>query len=185
MKDKPTTFKKTYNLNGRKAAIFRTIKNRLRSFGLLGAPQSALPLLDSPNYTKRNGAPGNPEELQNSNCPKSKRPLEGAVFKQKTKNETLFYGIHYRCESIRIGEREIGKSFTVQYDALGGRLTHELRIAHTMGTHGGVDTLNPQSAEFTLLIPAVAVGIGQPLFNGVFGYGPNVFTTAIGTFGEF
>jgi hypothetical protein len=47
----------------------------------------------------------------------------------------------------------------------------------------GIDPLNPQGTEVSFLLSAVAVGVLQSFFKGVFGYSVDVFTSAEVTFG--
>ena len=50
--------------------------------------------------------------------------------------------------------------------------THQLRIRHTFQTGSSIDTLNPQSAEVSLLILTVAERISQTFLPRILGNGP-------------
>src|SRR3546814_9665 len=56
---------------------------------------------------------------------------------------------------------------------------HELRIGQAFGANRGVDALDPQGAERTLLNLAVAIGILAGLFDRLLGDADRVLATAI------
>ena len=88
-------------------------------------------------------------------------------------------------ESGGIVEGEVGEHLAVDLYACFVNETHELRVAEILHAGGGVDTLNPERTEVTLLVLTVAVGVGKTLFPSVLGYGPYILTASEVTAGEF
>jgi hypothetical protein len=54
-----------------------------------------------------------------------------------------------------------------------------------MFTSRSVNTHNPQTAELTLTLPSVTIGVLACLDNGLFGYLKGTATSAVITFGSF
>lgn len=77
-------------------------------------------------------------------------------------------------ERCGIVESQVGKHLAVDFDAGLVDKTHELRVREILHTGGGVDTLDPESAEIALLVLTVAVSVGKTFFPGILGYGPYV-----------
>ena len=86
---------------------------------------------------------------------------------------------NYSCESCGVVEGEVGEDFAVHFDAALVDKTHELGVAEVVETGSGVDTLNPEGAEVTLFVLAVAISVGKTFFPGVFSYCPYVTAAAI------
>jgi mannose/fructose/N-acetylgalactosamine-specific phosphotransferase system component IIB len=63
-------------------------------------------------------------------------------------------------EASRIIHGQIGKNFTVDFQCAGVELAHELAVANSVQTASGIDTHDPQGAEFALFRATIAVGIG-------------------------
>ena len=77
-------------------------------------------------------------------------------------------------ESLRIIHSKVCQDFAVETDILLGQLTHELRISYTVLTCGGIDSLDPKSAEVALLCFTITVCIGETFLIGVLCNRPNV-----------
>ena len=86
-------------------------------------------------------------------------------------------------ESLGVVEGEVGKDLAVDLDTRLGELVHELAVVHAKFTHGGVDTDNPQAAEFAFLVFSVAISVGLTLFVRVLRHSPHVLSRAELTFG--
>ena len=86
-------------------------------------------------------------------------------------------------ESLGVVHSEIGKDFAVDFDARLGELVHELAVVHAKFAHSGVDTDDPQAAEFALLVSSVAISVGLTLFVRVLRHSPHVLSRAELTFG--
>ena len=76
------------------------------------------------------------------------------------------------CEHLGTIHRKISKDLSVQRDLLLLERVHELRIRRTIGTGGSIDTHDPQAAERTLLVAAIAIGVLEALFYVVLDDGP-------------
>ena len=88
-------------------------------------------------------------------------------------------------EGLRIVQSEVGEDLAVDLDAGLRQLVDELAVVHVVLTHGGVDTDNPQAAEFALLVSSVAISVGLTLFVRVLRHSPPVLSRAELTFGLF
>lgn len=86
----------------------------------------------------------------------------------------VLYFINNGLESGRIVEGEIGKDLTVDLDSSLVDKTHEFGVRQILHAGSSVDSLDPESAEITLFVLAVAVSVGKTFFPGVLGYGPYV-----------
>ena len=86
-------------------------------------------------------------------------------------------------ESLGVVEGEVGKDLAVDLDTRLGELVHELAVVHAILAHGGVDTDDPQAAEFALLVSSVAISVGLTLFVRVLRHSPHVLSRAELTFG--
>ena len=84
---------------------------------------------------------------------------------------------------MRIVQSEVGEDLAVDLDAGLRQLVDELAVVHVVLTHGGVDTDNPQAAEFALLVSSVAISVGLTLFVRVLRHSPHVLSRAELTFG--
>lgn len=74
---------------------------------------------------------------------------------------------------------EVSEDLAVDLDTLSVESTHQARVREPFETSSSVDTLDPESAEVTLLVLTIAEGVGQTLFPSVFGYGPDVLASTI------
>ena len=88
----------------------------------------------------------------------------------------LFDGVDYGLECLGIVHGEVGKDLAVQADVLLCKLAHELGIGNPVLACGGVDPLDPKSAETALLGLAVTVSVSQTLLIGVLCYGPDILS---------
>ena len=74
---------------------------------------------------------------------------------------------------------EFGERLAVDFDTGGVDESHELAVGKVLLTSGGVDTLDPQSAEVAFFLLAVAVSVGKTLLPSVLGDGPHITTAAV------
>ena len=77
--------------------------------------------------------------------------LTSLLFVCKLSGAGLLHFVNDSLESGGVVDSEVSENLTVQVDTSLVQSTHELRIAHTLKTGSGVDTLNPQCAEVALL----------------------------------
>ena len=94
-------------------------------------------------------------------------------------NTFLLYLLNDGLESLWVVDGEVGENLTVNLDASLVESTHQNRVAHTLETCSGIDTLNPQSAESALLVAAVTISVCETLLPGILGYGPNILAGTI------
>lgn len=73
-------------------------------------------------------------------------------------------------ECIRMIHCQIGKYFAVEADLTLAQCVDQARIGRAVDAGSCIDTGDPQAAESTLFVAAVAIGVGQSLFNSIFGY---------------
>ena len=66
---------------------------------------------------------------------------------------------------------EVSEYLAVQPYTSGAEAVHEAAVGGTVLPGGGIDTGDPQAAEDTLFVAAVAVGILHTLFDGILGNG--------------
>lgn len=112
-------------------------------------------------------------------------PMLGDGFHDRVCIPFLFFqGVDYCFERLRVVHCEVGKNFTVQFDTAFVDCSHELRIAHSVLTCTGVDTLNPQGTEVSFLLFTTYVSVSETFLDSVFRYGPDIFSAAEVTFGQ-
>ena len=97
----------------------------------------------------------------------------------------LFGLVYDSLERLGVVDGEVGENLAVDLDVLLVDEADELAVGYALHTCGGVDTLNPQSAESLLFLLAIPVCVGLTLLPSVLGYGPDVLTTTEVTLGEF
>ncbi len=102
-----------------------------------------------------------------------------------TDASSVFYLFNDGLKSSGIIESEVGKDFAVNLNTCFVDKTHELRVGEVFKACSCIDTLDPESTEITLLILAVAVGVGKTLFPGILGYGPHIAAATEVTTGKF
>ena len=90
--------------------------------------------------------------------------------------QTLFYRIDDCFERLRVVHGEIGENLAVETDVLLRELAHELRVGDAVLTGSGVDSLDPESAEVTLLGLAVTVSVGETFLVSVLRYSPDILS---------
>ena len=88
----------------------------------------------------------------------------------------LFYRIDDCFERLRVVHGEIGENLAVETDVLLRELAHELRVGDAVLTGSGIDSLDPESAECTLLGLTVTIGVGETFLVGVLRYGPDILS---------
>ena len=101
----------------------------------------------------------------------------------KTITRTLLHLLDDGLESLGVVQGEVGENLAVHLDAGHVQLVDELAVIHAILAHGGVDTDNPQAAEFALLVSSVAISVGLTLFVRVLRHSPHVLSRAELTFG--
>jgi hypothetical protein len=67
-----------------------------------------------------------------------------------------------------VANRDIGQDLAVQFDVRGLEAFDEAAVADAGVAAGGVETDDPQAAEFTLLFLAIAVGVLPRVLDGFF-----------------
>lgn len=88
-------------------------------------------------------------------------------------------------ESCGIVKSEVSEDLAVDLDACLVDETHEFGVGKILEACGGVDTLDPESAEVTLFIFTVTVCVCKTFFPCVFGNGPYIAAAAEITAGKF
>ncbi len=78
---------------------------------------------------------------------------------------------------------KIGKGLAVKGYTLLFKPSDKLGITHSVKAYAGVDPLDPQRPELSLLVLAVTVGIAQTLLKYVLGNGVNIGSGAEVPFG--
>jgi len=86
----------------------------------------------------------------------------------------IAYGLDNSLESLRIIHGKVCKHFAVETYVLLGELAHKLRISDTVLTCSGIDSLDPECAEVTLVSLTVTICVCKTFLVGILGYGPNV-----------
>ena len=88
----------------------------------------------------------------------------------------LFNRIDDCFERLRVVHGEVGENLAVETDVLLGELAHELRVGDAVLTGSGIDSLDPESAECTLLGLTVTISVGETFLVGVLRYGPDILS---------
>ena len=96
-----------------------------------------------------------------------------------------FGGVHHSFEGFGVVHGQIGQGFPVQIDVVGCQFVHQAAVSGAVGTGCSVDTGNPKATVSALFELSTNIGKSHGAVHGVFGYGPDVFTTAEKTFGLF
>ena len=86
----------------------------------------------------------------------------------------LFNCFNNLLECLGLVHRQVGQHLAVEADTFGVEFTHKFGIGHSVVAGCGVDTYNPQAAEVSFLLLAMAVSERKTSFDGVFGDRPNV-----------
>jgi hypothetical protein len=86
-------------------------------------------------------------------------------------------------ESVEIVDGKIGEHLAVDIDASFPQSGHQAAVAHPLGACGGVDPGNPESAELTLLLAPVPIGIAHGALGGFLRRLVELAPAAAGTFG--
>src|SRR5258708_7052593 len=86
--------------------------------------------------------------------------------------------IHQSLERGGLVDCQIGQNLAVDHDAGAGEPGDKSAIGDAMLAHGGVDALNPQGAEVTLLLLAADVIVLQRLIDRGIGRGDVVLAAA-------
>ena len=98
-------------------------------------------------------------------------------------NVRLLHLVDDGLEGLGVVQGEVGEDLAVDFDARLRELVDELAVVHAILADGGVDTDNPQAAEFALLVSSVAISVGLTLFVRVLRHSPHVLSRAELTFG--
>ena len=88
--------------------------------------------------------------------------------------QTLFYRIDDCFERLWVVHGEVSENLAVETDVLLRELAHELRVRDAVLTGSGVDSLDPEGTEITLLGLAVTISIGKTLLVSVLCNCPNI-----------
>ena len=99
--------------------------------------------------------------------------------------QTLFYRIDDCFERLRVIHSEVGENLTVETDVLLCELAHELRVRDAVLTGSGVDSLDPEGTECTLLGLAVTVSVSETFLVSVLRYSPDILSGEEITAGSF
>src|SRR5690606_28426398 len=110
--------------------------------------------------------PGNEKSLPEGRLPQNKDV------------PTLFYSFNYSFECFWVVHCQISQNLTVKFDFCFLQQTHQLRIGNTVHSCTGVDTLNPQTSEFSLLRFTISVSVLKTFLVLVFRYSPYVATSS-------
>ena len=73
--------------------------------------------------------------------------------------QTLFYRIDDCFERLWVVHGEVSENLAVETDVLLRELAHELRVRDAVLTGSGVDSLDPEGTEITLLGLAVTISV--------------------------
>lgn len=96
----------------------------------------------------------------------------------------LLHLVHDGLESLGVIHSQVGEHLAVNLDTCLVEQTHQLAVAQTFEASGSVDTLNPESAESTLLVTTIAESIGETLLPSVLGNGPHILASTKVTSGQ-
>src|SRR5712672_3888263 len=88
-----------------------------------------------------------------------------------------------RLERRRLVDGEIRQHLAVDRDARPGEAVDKDAVGHAERTHGGVEALDPQCAEGTLLALAIAEGVLPGLLDRGLGGADGVLAPAVKTLG--
>src|ERR1700749_4266758 len=91
--------------------------------------------------------------------------------------------IHQSLESSGLVDRQIGEDLAVDHDPGAGEPGDKSAVGQAMLAHGGVDALDPESAEVTLALLAADIVVLQRLIDRGIGRGDVVLAAAAKAFG--
>ncbi len=94
----------------------------------------------------------------------------------KPTSQTLFYRIDDCFERLRVVHGEVGENLAVEADVLLRELAHELRVGYPVLTRGGVDSLDPECTEITLLGLTVTIGVSETFLVSVLSNSPDILS---------
>ena len=120
--------------------------------------------------------PDHPQQIENG--PEAHPyPFVVVCFPQAHFQKLLLFNRIDDCfERLRVVHGEVGENLAVKTDVLLGELAHELRVGDAVLTGSGIDSLDPESAECTLLGLTVTIGVGETFLVGVLRYGPDILS---------
>ena len=120
--------------------------------------------------------PDHPQQIENG--PEAHPyPFVVVCFPQAHFQKLLLFNRIDDCfERLRVVHGEAGENLAVETDVLLGELAHELRVGDAVLTGSGIDSLDPESAECTLLGLTVTIGVGETFLVGVLRYGPDILS---------
>lgn len=120
--------------------------------------------------------PDHPQQIENG--PEAHPyPFVVVCFPQAHFQKLLLFNRIDDCfERLRVVHGEVGENLAVETDVLLGELAHELRVGDAVLTGSGIDSLDPESAECTLLGLTVTIGVGETFLVGVLRYGPDILS---------
>ena len=120
--------------------------------------------------------PDHPQQIENG--PEAHPyPFVVVCFPQDHFQKLLLFNRIDDCfERLRVVHGEVGENLAVETDVLLGELAHELRVGDAVLTGSGIDSLDPESAECTLLGLTVTISVGETFLVGVLRYGPDILS---------
>ena len=71
---------------------------------------------------------------------------------------------------------QISQNLTIDFNTCFVQSAHQLRIGHSFQTGSGIDTLNPQSTEVSLLVLTVTESVGQTFLPSILGNSPYILS---------
>ena len=106
-----------------------------------------------------------------------KKTANLAVFFFTFREKRLVFSFLYDgFERLRLIHSEVSEHLAVDFDTCFLQRAHQLAVAQSFETSGSVDTLNPQCAEITLFVLAIAISILETFLPSVLGNCPYVGT---------
>src|SRR5436190_3296433 len=76
--------------------------------------------------------------------------------------------LHQGGKGDFVANRDVGKNFPIQTDVRGLEAFDEAAVADAIRAAGGIETHDPKTAEFALLLLAIAVGVLPGVLDGFF-----------------
>src|SRR4051794_5216414 len=98
------------------------------------------------------------------------RPVEGSAgVRSKLGRRGLSGALGKSAEGLWVAHGDVGQHLAVQLDTGQLQAVDERRVRHALGTRGGVDAGDPEAAEVTLAVAAIAVRVRVRLHHRFLG----------------
>lgn len=97
----------------------------------------------------------------------------------------LLCRFHHCLEGIGVVHGQVRQDFAVELDVFFGELVDQPGVGGAVQTGSGIDTGDPEAAKRTLFGFAVAVGVLEAFFNGIFSYRVHISAGAKKALGHF